>query len=141
MANSTVSTARTHWTGNLFHGKGQTTLATSGVATFDVSWTKRAEAGRGATNPEELLAAALTTCYSMALSNALAEDGHDPSAIDAEAAVTFVPGQGVTGITLTVRGDVPGLSADEFRAKAEWAKDNCPISQALKAVPKELRVG
>ncbi|QGF24601.1 OsmC family peroxiredoxin [Raineyella fluvialis] len=140
MAKSTVSTATTHWEGNLFDGKGQTTLATSGVATFDVNWAKRAEAGQGTTNPEELLAAALATCYSMALSNALAQEGHDPSTLDTEAAVTFVPGEGVTGATITVRGDVPGLSAEDFRAKAEWAKDNCPVSQALRAVPKELRV-
>ncbi len=126
MPKPTISTATTHWEGNLFQGKGQTELTTSGVATFDVSWAKRAEAGQGNTNPEELLAASLATCYSMALSNALSEDGHDPASIDTQAAVTFVA--------------VPGLDADGFKAKAEWAKDNCPISQALKAVPKELVV-
>lgn len=138
MANSTVSTAGTHWEGNLFDGKGRTELVTSGVAAFDVTWARRAEAGKGTTNPEELLAAALATCYSMALSNALAQDGHAPSTIDTRAAVTFVPGTGVTGITITVHGDVPGLSADDFAAQAEWARDNCPVSQALAAVPKEL---
>ncbi|WP_341728356.1 OsmC family peroxiredoxin [Brooklawnia sp.] len=141
MPTATTSTATTHWEGNLFQGKGTTELTTSQVASFDVSWGKRAEAGRGTTNPEELLAASLATCYSMALSNALAEDGHDPSSIDTQAAVTFVAGQGVTGITITVSGDVPGLDADGFKAKAEWAKDNCPISQALKAVPKQLEIG
>ena len=124
MPKPTISTATTHWEGNLFQGKGQTELTTSGVATFDVSWAKRAEAGQGNTNPEELLAASLATC----------------SSIDTQAAVTFVAGQGVTGITISVSGDVPGLDADGFKAKAEWAKDNCPISQALKAVPKELVV-
>ena len=140
MPKPTISTATTHWEGNLFQGKGQTELTTSGVATFDVSWAKRAEAGQGNTNPEELLAASLATCYSMALSNALSEDGHDPASIDTQAAVTFVAGQGVTGITISVSGDVPGLDADGFKAKAECAKDNCPISQALKAVPKELEI-
>ena len=140
MPKPTISTAKTHWEGNLFQGKGQTALATSGVATFDVSWAKRAEAGQGTTNPEELLAASLASCYTMALSNALAEDGHDPASIDTQAAVTFVAGEGVTGITISVTGDVPGLDAEGFKAKARWAKENCPISQALKAVPKTLEV-
>lgn len=140
MPNPSTSTAKTHWEGNLFQGKGQTSLATSGVATFDVNWGKREAAGQGTTNPEELLAASLATCYSMALSNELAGEGHDPSSIDTQADVTFVAGQGVTGIKITVSGDVPGLDAEGFKAKAEWAKDNCPISQALKAVPKELEV-
>lgn len=138
MANPTVSTASTHWEGNLFDGKGHTELETSGVAAFDVSWAARAEAGKGTTNPEELIAAALASCYSMALSNALAQDGHDPSSLDTRAAVTFLPGTGITGITLTVHGEVPGLSAEDFAAKAEWARVNCPVSQALAAVPKEL---
>lgn len=138
MANPSVSKASTHWEGNLFDGKGRTTLDTSGVATFDVNWSKRAEAGQGTTNPEELLAAAYATCFSMALSNALAQTGHDAAALDTSAEVTFVPGEGITGIKVTVRGDVPGLSTEDFRAKAEWTKDNCPVSQALKTVPKEL---
>ena len=138
MAKASVSKASTHWEGSLFKGKGQTSLDTSGLATFDVNWGKRAESGRGTTNPEKLLAAALASCYCMALSNALSEEGHEPASLDATAEMTFVPGEGVTGAKITVKGDVPGLSADEFREKAEWAKDNCPVSQALKAVPKEL---
>jgi len=140
MANPSVSTATTHWEGGLFDGNGRTELATSGQATFDVTWARRAEPGQGTTNPEELLGAALATCYSMALSNALAQDGHAPTSIDTRADVSFVPGTGITGITVTVHGVVPGLSDADFAAKADWAKENCPVSQALKAVPKELRV-
>lgn len=141
MPKPTVSTAHTVWNGTLFEGSGQTSLDTSGVATFDVNWGKRAESGLGTTNPEELLAASLATCYTMALSNALAEEGHDPVSIDTRAGVTFVAGEGVTQINLAVTGDVPGLDAAGFKEKAEWAKDNCPISQALKTVPKTLTVG
>ncbi|MDN6020954.1 MAG: OsmC family peroxiredoxin [Acidipropionibacterium jensenii] len=141
MARPTVSTAHTIWNGTLFEGSGQTSLETSGVATFDVNWGKRAESGQGTTNPEELLAASLATCYTMALSNALSQDGHDPATIDTRAGVTFVPGEGVTQINLTVTGEVPGLDAAGFKEKAEWAKDNCPISMALRAVPKTLTIG
>jgi osmotically inducible protein OsmC len=141
MPKPTTSTARTHWNGSLFEGSGSTELATSQVATFDVKWSKRAEAGAGTTNPEELLAASLATCYTMALSNELSGDGHEPTSIDTAAEVTFVAGTGVTGIALHVTGDVPGLDAAGFKEKAEWAKDNCPISQALKAVPKTLVIG
>lgn len=137
---ATTNTATTHWEGSLTEGSGTTELATSGVATFDVKWAARAEAGKGTTNPEELIAAALTTCYSMALSNKLSGEGHAPAALDVSADVTFQPGTGITGIALTVKGDVPGLSADQFAEQAEWAKDNCPVSQALKAVPKTLQI-
>ena len=92
------------------------------------------------TNPEELLGAALASCYTMQLSNGLAEDGHPATTLDARAAVTFDPSKGgITGITLTISGDVPGMSAEDFREKARWAKENCPVSTALKSVPKELR--
>lgn len=140
MANASVSKASTHWEGSLFQGKGQTKLETSGLATFDVNWTKRAQADQGTTNPEELLAAAYATCYNMALSNALSEDGHEPASLDTTAEVTFVPGTGITGIKVTVHGEVPGLDAAGFQTHAEWARDNCPVGQALKVVPKELVV-
>lgn len=135
-----VSKATTHWEGSLFEGAGTTTLVTSEVATFPVKWAARAESGKGTTNPEELLAAAHATCYSMALSNALAKDGTPPASLDTTAEVTFVPGTGITGIKLTLRADVPGLDRDGVVEKATWAKDNCPVSQALKAVPMELEV-
>lgn len=135
-----VSEASAHWEGSLFEGSGSATLETSKVATFDTSWKARTEAGAGTTNPEELLGAALASCYTMQLSNGLAEDGHPATTLDARAAVTFDPSKGgITGITLTISGDVPGMSAEDFREKARWAKENCPVSTALKSVPKELR--
>ena len=79
---ATTSTARTHWTGSLIEGSGTTELVTSGAATFDMTWQKRAEPGSGTTNPEELLGAALATCYSMALSHALSGAGTPPTSLD-----------------------------------------------------------
>lgn len=137
---ATTSSASTHWEGSLIEGSGTTSLDTSGVATFDLKWAARAEAGKGSTNPEELIAAALATCYCMALSNKLAGDGNAPASLDATASVTFQPGTGITGIALKVSGDVPGLTAEQFAEQADWAKDNCPVSQALKAVPKTLEI-
>ncbi|HJC85344.1 MAG TPA: OsmC family peroxiredoxin [Candidatus Corynebacterium faecigallinarum] len=140
MPKPSVSEASAHWEGSLFEGSGSATLETSKVATFDTSWKARTEAGAGTTNPEELLGAALASCYTMQLSNGLAEDGHPATTLDARAAVTFDPSRGgITGITLTISGDVPGMSAEDFREKARWAKENCPVSTALKSVPKELR--
>lgn len=136
---ATTSTARTHWEGSLTEGAGTTELVTSGVATFDVAWAKRAEAGAGTTNPEELIAAALATCYSMALSNGLAKNGTTAASIDTEVGIDFVPGTGITGATIKVKADVPGLSAEEFQKFAEDTKENCPVSQAL-AVEKTLEV-
>jgi osmotically inducible protein OsmC len=140
MPKPSVSEAAAHWEGDLFKGSGSASLETSKVATFDTNWKARTEAGAGTTNPEELLGAALASCYTMQLANGLAEDGHPATALDARAAVTFdLAKGGITQITLTIHGDVPGLTADEFREKARWAKDTCPVSTALKAVPKELR--
>lgn len=140
MPKPSVNDASAHWEGSLFEGSGSATLETSKVATFDTSWKARTEAGAGTTNPEELLGAALASCYTMQLSNGLAEDGHPATTLDARAAVTFDPSKGgITGITLTISGDVPGMSAEDFREKARWAKENCPVSTALKSVPKELR--
>jgi lipoyl-dependent peroxiredoxin len=128
-------TARTHWEGSLKEGSGQTTFESSGLGTYDVTWASRAEEANGKTSPEELLAAAHATCFSMALSLALADGGTPPSSLDTTASVTFQPGKGITGIELQVTGKVPGMSADQFREAAEAAKDGCPVSQALKAVP------
>lgn len=128
---ATVRTANAHWEGSLKEGKGQVTLSSSGIGTYDVSWPARAEAPNGLTSPEELIAAAHSTCYSMALSNGLAQAGHAPDAVDTRADVTFVPGKGITGVHLSVRATVPGLSGEDFAAAAEDAKANCPVSQAL----------
>lgn len=135
---ATTSNARTHWEGSLIEGSGSTELVTSGLATFDVKWSARTEAGQGTTNPEELLAAALSTCYSMALSHALAGNGTAPESLDTEVGMTFIPGQGVTGATIKVTARVPGLTAEQFAAFAEDARNNCPVSKALAGVEKTL---
>jgi len=132
-------TARTAWTGTLMQGSGQVELTSSGVGTYEVSFPKRAadEAG-GATSPEELIAAAHSSCYAMQLSNVVAEAGGTPVALDVRADVSLGPdpagGFHLTGIHLTVRGEVEGLDADGFVAVAESAKVGCPVSKALTGV-------
>jgi osmotically inducible protein OsmC len=128
---ATTRTAKTHWEGSLFEGAGQVTLQSSGIGTYDVSWASRAEEANGKTSPEELIAAAHSSCFSMALSNGLAKAGTPPTSLDTSADVDFVPGQGITEIRLTVRGAVDGMSNDDFVAAAEAAKTGCPVSQAL----------
>jgi lipoyl-dependent peroxiredoxin len=128
---ATTRKATTHWEGNLLEGKGSVALESSGVGTFDVSWPSRAEQANGKTSPEELIAAAHSSCYSMALSHGLAQAGTPPQQVDTSAEVTFQPGTGITGIHLTVTAVVPGLDADGFAAAAQNAKENCPVSQAL----------
>lgn len=128
---ATTRTANAHWEGSLMEGAGNVSLDSSDLGSFDVSWASRAEKAEGRTSPEELIAAAHSTCFSMALSHALAGDGHAPQAIDTRADVDFQAGVGITGITLTVRGQVDGLSNDEFVEAATTAKENCPVSKAL----------
>ncbi len=128
---ATTRTANAHWEGSLLEGSGTVSLDSSGLATFEVTWASRAEQPEGRTSPEELIAAAHSACYSMALSHALAGAGTPPESLDTKADVTFQPGEGITGIKLTVRGRVPGISADDFLAAAENAKANCPVSKAL----------
>ena len=132
-----ISTARTEWSGDLTSGSGATTLA-SGVGTFAVNWKARSEGVDGTTTPEELLAAAHASCYSMALSNGLAQAGFPPAAVTTDARVTFVPGEGITAIEIAVTATVPGMDQESFAAAALDAKANCPVSQALRAVPIEL---
>jgi lipoyl-dependent peroxiredoxin len=124
--------ATTHWEGSLFEGAGQVSLDSSGLGTYDVTWAARTEQPDGRTSPEELIAAAHSSCFSMALSNGLAKAGTPPTSLQTKAEVTFQPGEGITGIHLTVRGEVPGMSADDFVAAAEEAKVGCPVSQATK---------
>jgi osmotically inducible protein OsmC len=128
---ATTRTASTRWEGSLFEGAGKVTLQSSGIGTYDVSWPARAEEPNGKTSPEELIAAAHSACFSMALSNGLAKAGTAPTSLDTSADVEFTPGTGITGIKLTVRGVVEGLSNEDFVAAAEDAKANCPVSQAL----------
>ncbi|WP_134738372.1 OsmC family protein [Nocardioides sp. 503] len=128
---ATTRTATTHWEGSLFEGAGKVTLESSGVGAYDVSWPSRAEQANGKTSPEELIAAAHSSCFSMALSNGLAKAGTPPTSLDTTADVELTPGTGITGIKLTVRGVVEGMSNDDFVAAAEAAKTGCPVSQAL----------
>jgi lipoyl-dependent peroxiredoxin len=128
---ATTRKATTHWEGSLMEGAGRVTLESSGLGTHDVTWASRAEDPDGRTSPEELVAAAHSACFSMALAHALAGAGNPPASLDTSADVTFQPGEGITGIHLTVRGDVPGLAADEFAEAAATAKQNCPVSKAL----------
>lgn len=128
---ATVRTAKAHWEGTLFEGSGRVTLESSGLGSFDVTWPSRAEDPNGRTSPEELIAAAHSSCYSMALSKALADAGSPAQALDTQADVTFVPGKGITDINLTVRAKVDGMDADAFAEAAEGAKNGCPVSQAL----------
>ncbi|MET9066127.1 OsmC family protein [Streptosporangium sandarakinum] len=128
---ATTRTATTQWKGALLDGSGTVSLDTSGVGRFDVSWPSRAEQANGKTSPEELIAAAHSACFSMALSHGLAQAGTPPQTVETRADVTFQPGEGITGIVLSVRAQVPGLSAEEFRTAAENAKANCPVSKAL----------
>ncbi len=125
-------TANAHWEGTLFEGSGRVSLDSSGLGAFDVSWPARTdEAANGRTSPEELIAAAHSACYNMALSNVLAKAGTPPQALDTRADVTFEPGKGITGSHLTVRASIEGIDADTFAKHAEDAKANCPVSQAL----------
>ena len=125
------------WNGDLMSGSGTIDEVGSGAfAPLDVSWAARSEeASGGKTSPEELIAAAHASCFSMALALGLAKAGNAPERLETSAVVTFVPGTRITKSALTVRGTVPGLDADGFRAAAEDAKTNCPVSQALAAVP------
>jgi lipoyl-dependent peroxiredoxin len=124
-------TANAHWEGSLKEGKGTVSLDSSGVGSYDVSWPARTEEPNGVTSPEELIAAAHSTCYSMSLSNVLTKAGHNVETIDTKADVTFQPGEGITGVVLTTRAAVPNLSAEQFAAFAEEAKTACPVSGAL----------
>jgi osmotically inducible protein OsmC len=128
---ATTRTSTTRWEGSLMDGKGQVSLQSSGLGTFDVTWPSRAEDPNGRTSPEELIAAAHSACFSMALSHALAQAGNPPEHLETSADVTFQPGDGITGIHLSVRGAVPGCSKDDFAAAADQAKANCPVSKAL----------
>ena len=118
-------------------GSGTIDSATSGAfGALDVSWASRAEEPNGKTSPEELIAAAWASCFSMALSAGLAKAGTPPEKLETSATVTFQPGEGITKGALTVRGTVPGLDADGFQAAAaEDAKENCPVSKALAGIP------
>lgn len=132
-------TARTAWNGSLETGEGQVELSSSKLATFDVSFPKRAgEDADGVTSPEELLGAAHSACYAMQLSAVLGAAGGTVEALDVKGDVSLGPdpdgGFRITGIALTVRGEVTGLDAEAFLAAANDAKEGCPVSKALTGV-------
>jgi osmotically inducible protein OsmC len=132
-------TARMAWNGGLQDGSGQVELSNSKAGTFDVSFPKRAadEAG-GTTSPEELVAAAHSSCFAMQLSNVIAEAGGTPQSLEVTADVSLGPdpagGFRLTGIALKVVGDVEGLDAAAFEQPAQAAKTGCPVSKALTGV-------
>lgn len=130
-----TSEATTLWFGDLLSGSGTTSLDSSDAAEFPVSWAARSQGEAGKTNPEELLGAAHSACYSMALANALATNGTPPESLQVTAAVTFAPGEGITGSHLLVSAKIAGLSAEDFEKLAEDAKQNCPVSKALTGIP------
>jgi osmotically inducible protein OsmC len=140
---ATTRNATTHWEGSLMEGSGRVTLESSGIGTFDVNWPSRAESANGKTSPEELIAAAHSSCFSMALSHGLAQAGTPPTSLDTTAAVTFQPGTGITGIVISVVGVVPDIDEATFVAAAEGAKANCPVSKALAGttITLEARLG
>jgi osmotically inducible protein OsmC len=128
--------AEVTWRGDLMSGSGRVGSVTSGAfGGLDVSWPARTEEPDGKTSPEELIAAAHASCFSMAFSHALAQEGHAPEQLDTSATVTFQPGEGITKVALDVVGRVPGMDDDAFQSAAEQAKENCPVSKALASVP------
>src|SRR5260370_33313566 len=127
-----ISRADATWDGGLMSGSGHVNPESGAFRELPVSWARRAARQRGKTSPEELIAAAHGACYNMAFSNGLAKAGHKPDRLTTRAEVEFGPGTGITTSTLTVRGRVSGISADEFEKLAEEAKNGCPVSQALK---------
>jgi lipoyl-dependent peroxiredoxin len=128
--------ARTTWTGGLQDGTGRVELVSSGIATYEVSFPRRAaeEAG-GVTSPEELIAAAHSACFAMQFSALLGEAGGTGQSLTVGADVTLGPdpagGLRITGIKLTVRGSAEGVSAEKFAEVAQQAKNSCPVSKAL----------
>jgi osmotically inducible protein OsmC len=122
------------WEGPLARGTGTLTSGSGALDELAVTWGSRTERPDGKTSPEELIAAAHASCFSMALSHGLAEAGNPPDRLEVSATVTLSMDDGpkVTSSHLTVRGVVPGLDADGFAQAAQGAADNCPISGALK---------
>jgi lipoyl-dependent peroxiredoxin len=132
-------TSRTAWNGSLETGEGQVELSSSKLGTYDVSFPKRAaDDANGSTSPEELLAAAHSACYAMQFSAVLGQAGGTVEALDVKADVSLGPdsagGFKLTGIALTVRGEVSGIDEAQFQAAAKDANETCPVSKALTGV-------
>jgi osmotically inducible protein OsmC len=130
------SRATAQWEGDLMSGKGKTSAGSGTFRDAALSWKARTEGAASSTTPEELLAAAHASCFSMALSNGLAKEGHAPRRLETTCTVEFGPKQGggfeVKSSSLEVRGQVPGIDQAAFQKAAETAKNGCPISSALK---------
>lgn len=135
---SVTSEATTLWFGDLKSGSGTTSLDSSDAGEFPMTWSARSEGETGKTNPEELLAAAHSACFSMSLSKDLAAFGTPPESLQVTAAVSFTAGTGITGSHLLVSAKVPGISEADFERLAEEARQNCPVSLALAGIPVTL---
>jgi osmotically inducible protein OsmC len=123
------------WEGDLAKGSGTVKVGSGATGELPVTWASRTERSEGKTSPEELIAAAHAACFSMALSNALAEGGAAPERLEVSATCSLdrvAEGLKITSMDLDVRGRVPGLDPDRFRDAAEQAKNGCPVSGALK---------
>jgi len=129
-------TATAVWSGDLKTGNGA--ISTQSGVIKDSPYTFKArfedESGKSATNPEELIAAAHASCFTMQLSHFLAEAGHPAERLTTTAVVEVKPGVGITSSALTLTGKVPGMSAADFSAAADKAKAGCPVSKALAAI-------
>ena len=134
---ATERLAEVTWRGSLLEGSGTIGATTSGAfGGLGVTWKARSEDDHGGlTSPEELIAAAHAACFSMALSAGLARADTPADELHTSATVTFQPGEGITRIALAVEGRVPGIDDAAFQEAADAAKENCPVSQALAAVP------
>ena len=133
---ATDRTAKVTWAGSLMEGAGRIEGVDSGAfGPLDVTWASRAESPEGRTSPEELIAAAWASCFSMALSHGLAGGGTPAERLETSVTVTFQPGEGIVKGALTVVGTVSGLDGDAFKAAADDAKANCPVSKALAGIP------
>jgi osmotically inducible protein OsmC len=130
-------TATTTWEGDLPHGNGVLDGASGALDSLAVTWASRTERSGGKTSPEELIAAAHSSCFSMALSNELGEGGNAPEQLEVTAKVTLDMKDGAPTVTtseLTVTGKVPGIDQAGFEQAAQNAAKNCPISRALAGV-------
>ncbi len=133
---ATERTAEVTWNGDLMSGSGRIDSVSSGaIGGLDVDWRARTEDVESETSPEELIAAAHASCFSMALSNGLGQAGHAPEELKTSATVTFQPGEGITKIALQVTARIPGMDDEAFQQAAQTAKENCPVSKALASVP------
>ena len=130
-----TSESTTLWIGDLTSGSGTISLDSSEAAEFPVTWAGRTEGEAGRTNPEELIAAAHASCFSMQFSSLLAKAGTPPTSLQVTAAVTFDPAQGgILGSHLLVSADVHGIRDEDFQNLANEAKETCPVSRALAGI-------